>query len=65
MTMQKPTVMNHLVYYFIIPRSGIAFDDSGTLSAITSWKTVIDSNSVIPMHTMSTICPSAQLYIGD
>ena len=30
--------------------SGIAWDDSGTFSAMISWKTVIESNSVIPTH---------------
>lgn len=30
--------------------SGTACDDSGTFSAIISWKTVIDNNTVIPAY---------------
>jgi len=49
----------------IVPTSGMACDDSGTLSAIINWKTVIDNNSVIPTHdhdNMITRSPCASQH---
>ena len=36
-----------------VPMSGMACDDSGTFSAMMSWKTVIDSSTVITANKKS------------